>query len=122
MGHGHRVDARRRSRPSRATPTTCNAIIFDTVYWTSLADPTDGCPGVAAADDYNPQTNPDGVRCTLADYMINVFGPRPQSVWTPAEKAIGHGFAGLPIDNVGVQYGLDGAREGRHHARRSSLT
>src|SRR4029077_1604629 len=56
--------------------------------------------------------NPEGVRCTLADYMINVFGPRPESEWGEVEKKIGHGFAGLPIDNVGVQYGLRGLTEG----------
>jgi uncharacterized tannase-like protein DUF6351 len=44
--------------------------------------------------------------------MINVFGPRPESLWGPVEKRLGHGFAGLPIDNVGVQYGLAGLREG----------
>jgi hypothetical protein len=93
-------------------PNHVNAIVFDTVYWTSLADPSDGCPGVAAADDYNAQTNPDGVRCTLADYMVNVMGPRPQSVWTPAEQAIGHGFAGLPIGDVGVQFGLAALEKG----------
>ena len=52
------------------------------------------------------------MRCTLADYMINVFGPRPESLWGPQEKQLGHGFAGLPIDNVGVQYGLQGLKEG----------
>jgi Tannase-like family of unknown function (DUF6351) len=87
-------------------PNHVNAIVFDSVYWTSLADPSDGCPGVPTADDYNAQTNPDGVRCTLADYEINVVGPRPQSLWTPAEQAVGHGFAGLPIGDVGVQFGL----------------
>ena len=50
VGAGRRCGPRRRSRRSRATPTTCNAIVFDTVYWTSLADPSDGCPGVAAAE------------------------------------------------------------------------
>ena len=40
--------------------------------------PDDGCPGVPADQTTTtPQTNPGGVRCTLADYMINVFGPRP---------------------------------------------
>ena len=34
-----------------------------------------------------PQTNPGGVRCTLADYMINVFGPRPSSALGPAGAA-----------------------------------
>jgi hypothetical protein len=94
-------------------PNYGNAIIFDTVYWETLANPTTGCgEGVSAAETYNPETNPEGVRCTLADYMINVFGPRPQALWSPVEKKIGHGFAGLPIDNVGVQYGLAGLIEG----------
>ena len=62
-------------------PNHVNSIVFDTVYWTSLGVPDDGCPGVPAEDNYNAETNPGGVRCTLADYMINVFGPRPASVW-----------------------------------------
>ena len=44
--------------------------------------------------------------------MINVFGPRPESDWGPQEQALGHGFAGLPLDNVGVQYGLDALEQG----------
>jgi len=94
-------------------PNYGNAIIFDTVYWESLANPTVGCgEGVPSEDVYNPETNPEGVRCTLADYMINVFGPRPESEWEEVEKKIGHGFAGLSVDNVGVQYGLRGLMEG----------
>ena len=93
-------------------PNHVNAIVFDSVYWTDLADPSDGCAGVPPADDYNAQTNPDGVRCTLADYMINVFGPRPERYWTPVERQLGHGFAGLPIGDVGVQFGLDALRKG----------
>jgi len=93
-------------------PNYGNAIIFDTVYWEALANPIKTCAGVERSEAYNPETNPNGVRCTLADYMINVFGPRPEKLWGPVEKKIGHGFAGLPIDNVGVQYGLQGLREG----------
>ena len=93
-------------------PNHVNSIVFDTVYWTSLGVPDDGCPGVPAEDTYNAQTNPGGVRCTLADYMINVLGPRSPSVWIDAEQQVGHGFAGLPLDNVGVQYGLDALKKG----------
>jgi len=100
-------------------PNYGNAIIFDTVYWETLANPTTGCgEGVSSSETYNPETNPGGVRCTLADYMINVFGPRPASLWSPVEKQLGHGFAGLPIDNVGVQYGPRRADRRHDHARR----
>ncbi len=94
-------------------PNHVNSIVFDTVYWTSLGVPDDGCPGVPAEENYNAETNPGGVRCMLADYMINVLGPRPSSVWSPAEQQVGHGFAGLPLDNVGVQYGLEALKKGQ---------
>jgi hypothetical protein len=93
-------------------PNHVNSVVFDTVYWTDLGIPDDGCNGVPSSDNYNPQTNPNGVRCTLADYMINVFGPRPQDRWIAPEQQVGHGFAGLPLDNVGVQYGLDALKKG----------
>jgi hypothetical protein len=44
--------------------------------------------------------------------MINVFGPRPERYWTPPEQQVGHGFAGLPIGDVGVQFGLDSLMKG----------
>jgi hypothetical protein len=93
-------------------PNHVNSVVFDTVYWTSLGVPDDGCPGVPAGDTYDAQTNPGGVRCTLADYMINVFGPRPSSSWIAPEQQAGRGFAGLPLDNVGVQYGLEALKKG----------
>ncbi|MFL5782485.1 MAG: DUF6351 family protein [Thermoleophilaceae bacterium] len=94
-------------------PNHANVIIFDTVYWTDLGVPDDGCVGVDPDATYNPDSNPGGVRCDLADYMINVFGHRKPSVWGPQEKKIGHGFAGLPLDDVGVQFGLRALRQGR---------
>jgi hypothetical protein len=92
-------------------PNHGNAIIFDNIYWNALANPAGGCAGVPAAQTYS-DTNPHGVRCTLADYMINVFGPRPRGLWSAAEKQVGHGFAGLPIGDVGVQFGLQALRDG----------
>ena len=76
-------------------------------------DPTNPCAGVSDQQRYNPQTNPNGARCTLADDMINVFGPRPQSVWSPVEQRIGHGFAGLPLSDVGAQFGLAALMKGQ---------
>ncbi len=87
-------------------PNPGNSVIFNAVYWEELANPIKTCPGVESAEAYNPETNPNGVRCALADYMINVFGPRVESTWGPVEKGIGHGFAGRPVGNVGEQYGL----------------
>ncbi|HEX6353230.1 DUF6351 family protein [Actinophytocola sp.] len=55
---------------------------------------------------YHPDTNPAGCRSTYQDFLVAVFGQRPPSLWTPAERAAGFGFAKLPFDNVGVQYGL----------------
>jgi hypothetical protein len=94
-------------------PNHVNSIVFDSVYWTDLGVPDDGCAGVPAEQNYNAQTNPGGVRCTLADYMINVFGPRPESLWGPVEKKLGRGFAGLPLGDEGVQFGLEALRKGQ---------
>jgi hypothetical protein len=67
-----------------------------------LLDPTRGCsaalpPGTV----YDPQTNPGGVRCTFQDSNRNVFGRDPKT-----------GFARRPLDNTGVQYGLEALRSG----------
>ena len=94
-------------------PNHVNSVILDSLYWTALADPDSGCAGVSDKQLYNARTNPDGERCTLHDYMVNVLGPRRPRDWGPQEKRVGHGFAGLPVDNVGVQYGLEALREGR---------
>jgi hypothetical protein len=59
-------------------------------------NPTDGCdPSIPASQIYNAQTNPKGVRCTLQDESVGVLGRDPAT-----------GFARRPLDNTGVQYGL----------------
>ena len=70
------------------------------------------CPGPTDAQRYDPATNPGGVRCSIFDINRNLLGTRPPQVWSPQEKAIGHGFTGLPLDNVGVQYGLKALQAG----------
>jgi Tannase-like family of unknown function (DUF6351) len=74
-------------------PNPANAVSFTTAI-PSSGDPSRSCPGVPDNQVYDEKTNPHGVRCSLHDYMINVFGKRPQD-----------GFAGRPADNVGVEYG-----------------
>jgi hypothetical protein len=81
-------------------PNISNPITFTTVIPNS-GEPSRSCPGVPASQVYDENTNPKGVRCTLQDYMVNAFG---------RDK---HGFARRGFDNVGVQYGLDGLRDGR---------
>ncbi|MGO4395053.1 DUF6351 family protein [Variovorax sp. M-6] len=50
---------------------------------------------------YSPLTNPGGARCTVYDINVNSLGRDPAT-----------GFVRRPLDNVGVQYGLDGLRKG----------
>jgi hypothetical protein len=70
--------------------------------------------GFAAGDPrvYDPATNPGGVRCVTQDYEAAIWGSRPRSQWTAAERAAGYGFARRPADNVGVLYGLAALRAG----------
>ena len=80
-------------------PNISNPVTFTTVIPNS-SDPSRACSGVPADQVYDPQTNPGGVKCTLQDYMVNVFGKRPD------------GFANRAFGNTNVQYGLDGLRDG----------
>ncbi|HUR51917.1 MAG TPA: DUF6351 family protein [Mycobacteriales bacterium] len=80
-------------------PNIANPVTFTNVIPNS-SDPSRSCPGVPAAQVYDPQTNPKGVKCTLQDYMVNLFGKRPD------------GFANRGIGNDGIQYGLAGLRQG----------
>ncbi len=58
-------------------PNPANPVTFTTAIPNSgVADRT--CPDVPANEMYNAQTNPHGVRCTLEDYMVNLFGRRAE--------------------------------------------
>ena len=102
--------------PLQAAAVEGNALPLDSVVsdegFFSAIVPTDLCPGTTSATIYNPQSNPTGARCSIADLGLNVFAPRPKAVWSSVEKALGHGFAGLAVDNVGVQYGLSALQQG----------
>jgi Tannase-like family of unknown function (DUF6351) len=50
---------------------------------------------------FDPVTNPGGIRCTLWDSMINVYGTDPAT-----------GKARRTFDNTGVQYGLGALQHG----------
>jgi hypothetical protein len=80
-------------------PNIGNPVTFTNVIPNS-GDPSRSCPSVPAAQVYDPVKNPKGVKCTLQDYMVNVFGKRTD------------GFANRPFDNTGIQYGVDALRTG----------
>ena len=54
------------------------------------------------AQIFDPVTNPDGIRCTIWDSMVNVYGRDPAT-----------GYARRTLDNVGVQYGLEALQGGQ---------
>ena len=96
--------------PVEGRPEHVNAIAADELLFKGATDPDDGC--VTPDLLYNAQSNPGGVRCSILDWMINVLGPRPESVWTDMERRAGHGFAGTPFGNTGIQYGLGALAQG----------
>lgn len=56
--------------------------------------PSEGCDGAVPEDAvYDPDSNPDGIRCTLQDSGSNIFGVDE------------NGFGRRPLDNIGVEYG-----------------
>ncbi|MBV9413114.1 MAG: hypothetical protein JO148_16090, partial [Acidimicrobiia bacterium] len=85
---------------------------FSAYSYFLLGDPTT-CPSSIHAEAYNQKTNPGGVRCGVLDWQINQLGPRSPGVWDTQEHEAGHGFAGVPVDNVGVQYGLNALNKGQ---------
>lgn len=91
---------------------TLNAIVSEAAQF-HVAVPTDPCQGTTDENRYDPVHNPGGVRCSITDAAINLFGPRPEELWTEMERAVGRGFAGFAADNVGVQYGLSALRGGK---------
>ena len=74
---------------------------FGFTFFDGVDDPKRGCNNaIPVADRWSP-ANPDGLRCTIADMVKNVYGVDEQ----------GRGLRVEP-DNVGVQYGLNALREG----------
>ncbi|ROH91080.1 hypothetical protein ED208_08940 [Stagnimonas aquatica] len=88
-----------------------NAIVSENAQF-HVAVATDPCGGTTDETRYHPTNNPAGVRCTVMDAAINLLGPRQPEDWGEVEKQLGRGFAGFPVDNVGVQYGLGALRAG----------
>jgi hypothetical protein len=81
-------------------PNPANPLTFTTAIPNSGKANRD-CPDVPASDVWSP-SNPHGVRCTLEDYMVNMFGRDPST-----------GYANVPFSNVGIQYGLSALEAGQ---------
>ncbi len=64
-------------------------------------DPRVFCGVVPVEQRYDPVTNPTGVRCDVFDHTVNVYGTDRET-----------GFARRPLDNVGIQYGLEVLNDG----------
>jgi Tannase-like family of unknown function (DUF6351) len=96
--------------PVEGRPDPVNAIVADEALFKGATNPVGSC--VPPAQAYDPQNNPGGVRCSILDAMINVLGPRPESVWSDQEHRAGHGFAGQPFGNAGIEYGLTALQQG----------
>lgn len=83
-----------------------NAIVADNAFVLPIIDPSSDCSGVPVDIRYDQASKPDGVRCGLFDYVVNLMGLRAPEVWSPNEQQLGRSFAGSVVDNVGIQYGL----------------
>jgi hypothetical protein len=88
------------SNPANPDDLCGSKIIFTVVEL--LAGSTFGCSGPpnTPAWRWDPVTNPTGTRCTIQDYQKAMFGVGPD------------GKAPRPLDNVGVQYGLQALEDG----------
>ena len=62
---------------------------------------TTSCASVPLELRYDPEHRPMGVRCTVYDHTVNIYGKDPAT-----------GFARRPLDNVGIQYGLKLVNDG----------
>ena len=77
---------------------SAGAARIDATYSPTAGDEEQGAEvGVPALEALRySESNPNGIRATVYDHTVNVYGVDEST-----------GFAGRPLDNYGVQYGLD---------------
>ncbi|MHC4800367.1 MAG: DUF6351 family protein, partial [Planctomycetota bacterium] len=77
------------------------AVVWDLAF-ASRINAMEACdPAIPPELIYDPLLNPEGVRCTVQDHMVTIFGVDETT-----------GFARRPFDSVGVQYGLGALNDG----------
>jgi len=91
------TDAQKLAVTGHAQLFTCTGF----TWFTGVDNPRAGCNAAVPVGDRWSEANPDGLRCTIADMVQNVYGVDDQ----------GRGLRVLP-DNVGVQYGLAALQSG----------
>ena len=105
------VEEQRARVSGHMAASTC--ALWDATFAAVALDPTGArCAPANQEWAYDPETNPEGERCSLADYQVAIWGRRPESVWGDIERQIGRGFARRPLDSVGVRYGLRALQSG----------
>lgn len=92
-------DAQRRAITGMVQPNGCLALGAGA----DVVNASEGCDEkvVPPAQIFDPVTNPDGIRCTVWDSMVNIYG-----------RDASTGYARRTLDNVGVQYGLGALKDG----------
>lgn len=95
-----------------------NAYLANDALFAEAVDPQSSCGGISDEARYHPDTNPSGARCDVLTFMRNIVGPRQRfdlngnDRWSANEVLLGQGFAGFPLGNQGVQYGLGALQSG----------
>lgn len=79
--------------------STITCTLFPALFGAG-ADPTVGC-NLPQELIYHPENNPDGVRCTASDYMVNVWGIDPDT-----------GYARVAGSTIGIEWGLEALQQG----------
>jgi hypothetical protein len=92
------TDEQQKAIAGFATTITC--AVWTRTFVTTL-DASEGCSSELVSQVYDLAVRPQGVRCTWQDSNVNMLGTDPVT-----------GYAARPLDNVGVQYGLDALRAG----------
>lgn len=88
-----------------------NAVAMDELLFKQAVMPGDDSPAGACAgeDTYNPQTNPEGVRCGAIEWYRHIWGT--QAFTIPGGDTV-IDVSNVPVSNEGIMYGLANLQQG----------
>ena len=87
------TEAEKLAVTGHASMVTC---LFGYMFFDGVDDPQRGCSDAIPEEDRWSEENPDGIRCTIADQVKNVYGVDQD----------GHGRR-IVADNTGLQFGFE---------------